>query len=98
MRKVMLVGYLLPKESAISAEDQYLMLQFNDEVWNAVFQLPTKYREVLLLQAHHELTIQEISMALGLSIDAVKSRLRRAKRKASENLAKVGELRGNAGY
>jgi RNA polymerase sigma-70 factor (ECF subfamily) len=98
IRKVTLVDYLLPSGSTSSAEDQYLMQHFNDQLWNAVFQLPRKYREVLLLQAHHELTIQEISMTLGLSVDAVKSRLRRAKQKASENLAKDGDLSGSTGY
>jgi RNA polymerase sigma-70 factor (ECF subfamily) len=98
MRKVTLVDYLVPRGTVSSAEDQFLMQHFNDQVWNAVLQLPRKYREVLLLHAHHNQTIEEIAITLSISVDAVKSRLRRAKKQAYDNLEKEGELSGNTGY
>jgi RNA polymerase sigma-70 factor, ECF subfamily len=75
-----------------SAEQQYMQELVTDQIWEIVFQLPTKYREILLLQAHHMLSIKEISNALGISENASKSRLRRAKEKALDMMNQRGGL------
>lgn len=46
---------------------------------NKIFELPIKYREVILLYFYQEFTTKEISQLLSCSENTVKTRLRRAK-------------------
>jgi RNA polymerase sigma factor (sigma-70 family) len=52
--------------------------------------LSPPYREVLILRDVHELTAPEVAAQLGLSIDAVKSRLHRARGMVREQLLASG--------
>jgi len=82
VRRVMLmerVGEGHGGETGPSAESEALRRSLSNEIWEAVMQLPLKLREVLVLQARHELTVREISQLLGLSEGTVKSRLSRAR-------------------
>jgi RNA polymerase sigma factor (sigma-70 family) len=56
--------------------EQYLLLK--QDVISALSQLPTHYREVLLLRDVEELTAPEVAAMLGISMDAVKARLKQA--------------------
>jgi RNA polymerase sigma factor (sigma-70 family) len=56
----------------------------------AIEQLPLPYREVLILRDVHELTAPEVAAELGLSIEAVKSRLHRARATVRERLIASG--------
>jgi RNA polymerase sigma factor (sigma-70 family) len=56
----------------------------------AIEQLEPPYREVLLLRDLHELTAPEVAQQLGLSIEAVKSRLHRGRTKVRETLIASG--------
>lgn len=92
-RRVALFGFA-PEDGAMpSAEDSFLAEQLTHEVWGAVLALPAKDREILLLQAHHGLTLVQIAEMLGASVTAVKSRLRRAKQRAARLLKEKEEGR-----
>jgi RNA polymerase sigma factor (sigma-70 family) len=56
----------------------------------AIERLPAPYREVLILRDVHELTAPEVAAQLGLSIEAVKSRLHRARANVREHLLGSG--------
>ena len=57
--------------------EQYLLLK--QEVINALSQLPAHYREVLLLRDVEDLTAPEVAALLGITVEAVKARLQRAR-------------------
>ena len=57
---------------------------------HAIEQLQPAYREVLILRDVHELTAPEVAQQLGLSVDAVKSRLHRARATVRERLLASG--------
>jgi RNA polymerase sigma-70 factor (ECF subfamily) len=50
-----------------------------NEIWQKVLKLPAKYREVLVLSAHHQLSMAEIATILEISSGTVKSRLHHAR-------------------
>jgi RNA polymerase sigma factor (sigma-70 family) len=56
----------------------------------AMERLTPPYREVLLLRDVHELTAPEVAAQLGLSLEAVKSRLHRARASVREHLLSSG--------
>ncbi len=56
----------------------------------AMERLTPPYREVLLLRDVHELTAPEVAAQLGLSLEAVKSRLHRARAQVREHLMASG--------
>jgi RNA polymerase sigma factor (sigma-70 family) len=56
----------------------------------AIEQLDPPYREVLLLRDVHELTAPEVAAQLGLSVEAVKSRLHRGRTRVREQLMASG--------
>jgi RNA polymerase sigma-70 factor, ECF subfamily len=51
------------------------------ELLKAVWALPVKYKEVILLHYYQDLSVSEISEALGIPIKTIKTRLLRAKEK-----------------
>jgi RNA polymerase sigma-70 factor, ECF subfamily len=61
-----------PEDRASSGETRAL-------VENALARLPDDYREVLLLRDAEGLTAAEAALALGVTVDALKSRLHRAR-------------------
>jgi len=50
-----------------------------EEIMNVVRQLPSMYRDVLIMREVNELSYDEISAILGVSMGTVKSRLNRAR-------------------
>lgn len=56
----------------------------------AMERLSPPYREVLMLRDVHELTAPEVAAQLGLSLEAVKSRLHRARAQVREQLLASG--------
>lgn len=56
----------------------------------ALERLTPPYREVLILRDVHELTAPEVAAQLGLSLEAVKSRLHRARTMVREQLMSSG--------
>ncbi|MCM3625758.1 RNA polymerase sigma factor [Paenibacillus glycanilyticus] len=91
IRKVVLAPFLPDTSSVPSAENQYMNKIAASEMWEIVLQLPAKYREILLLHAHHQLDLQEIAESLGISESACKTRLRRAKQMALKIMNEKGD-------
>jgi RNA polymerase sigma-70 factor (ECF subfamily) len=88
IRKVLLVDWVQRTGKHPSAEDAFLETEWANEVWKSVFDLPTNYREVIMLDAKHQLSISEIANVLGIAEGTVKSRLFRARKKLSVMLMK----------
>ncbi len=66
--------------------------EVNEEVRRAVYRLPQKYREPVVLRYFESMSIEEIAQALGLAANTVEVRLSRARKKLKESLS--GRLRG----
>ncbi|MEC0244577.1 RNA polymerase sigma factor [Paenibacillus chitinolyticus] len=86
-RRVILADYV--RGESPSAESEFLERHLADEAWKIVLELPAHYREVLVLQSMHGMSVTEIAAALEISEGTVKSRIHRARRKAAQ-LAKGG--------
>jgi RNA polymerase sigma-70 factor (ECF subfamily) len=61
-----------------TGEDQLLQNEENQAVANAIFSLPVKYREVIILRYYEDLSILEISDLLDMNSNTLKSRIFRA--------------------
>lgn len=85
LRKVTLVdAFTAREEQATASTEQEVMSKLTvNEMWDLVLKLPVKYREVLILFAHHQLSMKEIAELLGVSEGTVKSRLFHARNKIS---------------
>jgi RNA polymerase sigma-70 factor, ECF subfamily len=75
-------------------EDRAAKAQLGELVVRAMDDLPDDYREVLLLRDAEGLTAPEAAVALGISVDALKSRLHRARAALRDALRPV--LEGDA--
>lgn len=69
-----------------------LPLELRKDLIGAIAALPPIYREVLILRDVDELTTPEAAHHLGISTDAVKSRLHRAREMMREHLLANGYL------
>lgn len=83
VRKVMLVDRPEPRDTHPSAESEAISVLQIETAWAIVMKLPLKFREVLVLDAKFGYTSREIAQMLGISEGTVKSRLSRARSKAS---------------
>jgi RNA polymerase sigma-70 factor (ECF subfamily) len=82
---------LIPRELeewSPNPEQLYAKSELDGIVFNLVEKLEDEYRIVLVLRDVEELSTQETSEALGISISAVKSRLLRARLKLREKLSR----------
>jgi len=61
------------------------------DMWAMVLELPKKYREVIILYAHHQMSLKEIAQILDVTEGTVKSRMFHARQK----LAKMKEANRN---
>lgn len=80
-RHMLLTDIIHIRGSHCSAETEALERFVVDDIWRSVLSLPTKYREVLILFAHHQLSMKEIAELLRVSEGTVKSRLHHARAK-----------------
>lgn len=76
-----------------STEKTVLDQYHKKEMKENVFSLPKMYREVIYLYYYHSLNTEEIAVILGVPVNTVKTRLRRAKQKLG-TVIKEGELSG----
>lgn len=84
LRKVTLVEYITDNRFHSSAETEALDKIVTEDVWKKVLSLPIKLREVLVLYAHLELSINEIAHILQIPEGTVKSRLHNARKKMAQ--------------
>jgi len=80
-KRVKLVDFLPVTGSRHSAESEVIEKLAVNELWELVMELPEKYREVLVLFAHYQLSMKEMAEILGLTEGTVKSRLYHARAK-----------------
>lgn len=73
-------------------QQHLLPVELRKDLTAAIESLPSIYREVLILRDVDELTAPEAADTLKISIDAVKSRLHRARRMMREHLLASGYL------
>ena len=55
-------------------------------VQKSVFELPQKYREIVILHYYNDMSYEQIKSILGIPIHSVKGRLRRARKKIEHYL------------
>lgn len=83
-RKVTLSDWLEEKGERRSVEQEMMEKWSVNEMWDLVLKLPTKYREAIILFAHHQLSMKEMADVLGVTEGTVKSRLFHARQKLSK--------------
>ncbi|NOU91746.1 sigma-70 family RNA polymerase sigma factor [Paenibacillus sp. LMG 31456] len=83
-RKVSLMSFITPSGEQTSTEQTVIDKLAVNDLWKMVLQLPIKYREILLLYAHYQLSMKEIAHILGVTEGTVKSRLFHARKKISK--------------
>lgn len=76
----------IPRAGPDNTERAVLERLEQDKVWKVVFDLPLKYREVLVLFYFRDLSTKEISETLGVSDEAVRTRLHRGRLLVKERL------------
>ncbi|NYE09621.1 RNA polymerase sigma-70 factor (ECF subfamily) [Bacillus niacini] len=80
----------LPERKLESSEDSYLRSVQEEEIHNAVYDLPKHYSLPITLFYFEELSIQEISQILNLNIGTVKTRLSRGRQLLSRKIKEDG--------
>jgi len=83
-RKVTLLEFLAPSDQSPSTEQEVIDKMAVSDLWKAVLKLPVKYREVLVLYAHYQLSMKEMAQILGITEGTVKSRLFHARKKMTK--------------
>lgn len=84
LRKVTLMDAFEDYGQRQSAEKETMEQFAVGDLWKLVLQLPIKYREVMILFAHHQLSLKEIAQMLDVSEGTVKSRMFHARQKLSK--------------
>lgn len=80
--------------SILPSTEKAVLDKYNqEEIKDTVYSLPKVYREVVYLYYYESLTAEEISKVLDISVNTVKTRLRRAKQRL-ESILKEAELHG----
>ncbi|MGO4271087.1 RNA polymerase sigma factor [Paenibacillus sp. TAF58] len=80
-RKVTLVGFIQSAGTSQSAETEAMEKLYASDIWKKVISLSQKYREILILHAHYQLSTKEMAAILNISEGTVKSRLHHARLK-----------------
>ncbi|MCZ8516187.1 sigma-70 family RNA polymerase sigma factor [Paenibacillus filicis] len=83
-RKVTLMDFIIPNGQQESTEQEVIDKYAVNEMWKLVLKLPVKYREVLILFAHYQLSMKEMAQILDVTEGTVKSRLFHARNKISK--------------
>lgn len=80
-RKVLLIGIVPSKDTYQSAEKSFFEKEATNDVWKQVFKLSAKFREVIVLHAKYQLSLQEIAQILNIPEGTVRSRIFGARKK-----------------
>jgi RNA polymerase sigma-70 factor (ECF subfamily) len=79
-----------PPAREASNEDQLINADLRDQVRKMVMTLPAKFRDVMLLAASGENTMEDISAILGIPAGTVKWRLSEGRRHLKAKLVRLG--------
>ena len=88
------MGTLDQRKMSSSAEDQMMDLFTDDEVKNAIEELPDNYRMPLLLADVDGFAYKEIAEMLDIPIGTVMSRLHRGRKSMQKRLFQFAKERG----
>ena len=81
-------------KSILPSTEKTVIDKYNsEEIKDTIFSLPKMYREVVYLYYYDSLTTEEIAKVLGIPVNTVKTRLRRAKQRL-HSVIKEAELNG----
>ncbi|MFE8700459.1 sigma-70 family RNA polymerase sigma factor [Cytobacillus sp. FJAT-54145] len=91
-RRVIPSGFIKDQTASTigTPESTFFEKENRESLINAVIKLPAKYREVIFLFYIQELSQKEIADVLGITINTLKTRLRRAKSNLNLILLKEG--------
>ncbi|MCB5238597.1 sigma-70 family RNA polymerase sigma factor [Niallia alba] len=85
------ISEFLPEKKQESSEDSYLRSIQEEEIHNAVYDLPNHYSLPITLFYFEELSIQQIAEILNLKVGTVKSRLSRGRQLLSNKMKEDGD-------
>lgn len=85
-----IISDFLPEKKQESSEESYIRSVQEEEIHNAVYNLPKHYSLPITLFYFEELSIQQISEVLNLNIGTVKSRLARGRQLLSRKIEEDG--------
>jgi len=78
-RGLMSLRHRMPEEeSQLSAEDRIVLREDQQQMLDALQTLPRRQRDCVTLRYYLELSIPDIAMTLGISVNSVKTHLQRA--------------------
>lgn len=92
---VQVKGFIHETTKSILPSTEKAVLEKYDqaEIKDTIYSLPKVYREVVYLYYYESLTSEEIAQVLDISVNTVKTRLRRAKQRL-ESILKEAEFHG----
>ncbi|MFQ3611230.1 MAG: sigma-70 family RNA polymerase sigma factor [Fimbriimonadales bacterium] len=68
-----------PPDMGLSPEEHLLQQELVERVRLLISQMPPDYREIILLREYEEMSYEEMAEVLGITLEAVRSRLARAR-------------------
>ncbi|MEK4129640.1 sigma-70 family RNA polymerase sigma factor [Solibacillus sp. FSL W8-0474] len=84
-KKVRVIDVLGFERSA-SQKDELIVIEEKSDIGKAVWQLPIKYREIIILYYYDTQTVHEVAFTLKLAEGTVKTRLIKARKLLKEQL------------
>jgi RNA polymerase sigma-70 factor (ECF subfamily) len=79
-----------PPDNELSQEDALVRRDLRERVQRAAMTLPRKYRDVLLLAASGDHTVEEIAKILGIPAGTVKWRMNKGREQLKVKLTRLG--------
>lgn len=83
------LGYLMAHEHAEATDTRLILKDLNKDVEDALDRLPEKMRMVVLMSRRQDLSIKEIALKLGVSVQTVKNQITAAMKLLRENLSYI---------
>ena len=80
VKKLFYKPIISPDFTAPSSEEQFINEQYSRNMIEQIANLPTKYKEVLILYYYQQMSMTEVSEILNVNINTIKSRLLRGKK------------------
>jgi RNA polymerase sigma factor (sigma-70 family) len=68
-----------PPDTGLTPEEHLLQQELIEKVRALIQQMPPDYREIILLREYEEMSYEEMAEVLGITLEAVRSRLARAR-------------------